>query len=320
MSSGEYQHLKNLSQLAFLVVDEADRMIGQSSFPQLVHIFDAIHAANPMNDDESEDDDEDSDDEGAGEERMLGLPGIPGEAKLQMLDDILEQIAQQDNGNEDDSEPEPMELNDEEFEQLEQQQQELNDKDDGDNVVLSAAPPVHRQTFIYSATLTLPPSAEYVAKTIKSNQKRKSKSKKAVTVDGAIAEILEKARASGRTKVVDLTSSDKRNTAVTLEPSRQQQQEETPVQQATKVTPTTASSMSSSRLPPGLSLHKIECTQRHKDSHLYAYLVTTAQGASGPCLVFCNSIAAVRRVGATLQALRLPVRMLHANMAQVRTS
>ena len=174
-----------------------------------------------------------------------------------------------------------------------------------DDISLPAAPPVQRQTFVYSATLTLPPSASYVAKATKNN-KKKGKAKKAVTVDGAIAEILEKARASGQTKVVDLTSADKH---YVLAPSKREESQ-TPTKES-------QSSLSSSRLPPGLSLYKIECTQRHKDSHLYAYLVTTAQGASGPCLVFCNSIAAVRRVGATLQALRLPVRMLHANMAQV---
>jgi ATP-dependent RNA helicase DDX24/MAK5 len=45
--------------------------------------------------------------------------------------------------------------------------------------------------------------------------------------------------------------------------------------------------------------------------------LTTAQGASGPALVFCNSIAAVRRVGTTLQTLGLTVRILHAHMQQV---
>lgn len=70
------------------------------------------------------------------------------------------------------------------------------------------------------------------------------------------------------------------------------------------------------RLPPGLTLGEIPCAQRHKDSHLYAYLVTTRQGSSGPCLVFCNSIAAVRRVGDTLKTLGLPVKTLHAQMMQ----
>lgn len=296
MSSREHDHLKNLSQLKFLVIDEADRMIGQGSFPQLVNIFDAIHQANPLLDGHDESDFED---DGEDEDRLQSLPGVRGEAKVEMLGDVLERMRHAQGLDE---EPEPVELDDDEYEELQiQQHEELEDEEE--DVSLPAAPPVQRQTFVYSATLTLPPSASYVAKA-KKNNKKKGKAKKAVTVDGAIAEILEKARASGQTKVVDLTSADKH---YVLAPSKREESQ----------APTKESKPSSSRLPPGLSLYKIECTQRHKDSHLYAYLVTTAQGAAGPCLVFCNSIAAVRRVGATLQALKLPVRMLHANMAQV---
>ena len=86
MSSGEHAHLTDLSQLQFLVIDEADRMIGQGSFPQLVNIFDAIHAANPLDDVDDEErvienDEEDDDDE----DRLQSLPGVPGEAKVEML-------------------------------------------------------------------------------------------------------------------------------------------------------------------------------------------------------------------------------------------
>lgn len=299
ISSGE--HLQDLSRLRFLVIDEADRMVSQSSFPQLLHIFNAIHSANPIASDDSEE--EDSEDEDTNEGRLMGLPGVPGEAKVGMLGDVLERMRQQEEGG---YGPEPMELSTDEYEELrqEQEQQQYEHDDDDDDIMLPSAPPVYRQTFVYSATLTLPPSADYVQKVVKGNKtKKRGKAKKPVSVEGAIAEILEKARATGRTKIVDLTtSSDKRPAVVSAAPSTSKQ--------------TTRSS--SSRLPPGLSLYKIECTQRHKDSHLYAYLVTSAQGASGPCLVFCNSIAAVKRVGATLQALKLPVRMLHANMAQVR--
>jgi len=148
-------------------------------------------------------------------------------------------------------------------------------------------PRVHRQTFIYSATLTLP-----FTSTNSMSSKRGKKGKK-IGLSGGIAEILEKTNAMGETKVVDLSSSS---------PS----------------TNSLANHKSSNgvRLPPGLSLEQVKCTQRHKDSHLYAYLMTTNQGSSGPCLVFCNSIAAVRRVGATFQTLGFNVRILHAHMPQ----
>jgi ATP-dependent RNA helicase DDX24/MAK5 len=297
MSSREHEHLTNLSQLRFLVIDEADRMIGQGSFPQLVNIFDAIHQANPLLESVDDSDFGDVEDD---EDRLQSLPGVPGEAKVEMLSDILERMQREQVLDE---EPEPEEIDDDEYEELQMQQHEAL-REEEDVVSLPPAPPIQRQTFVYSATLTLPPSASYVAKATKNN--RKSKEKKAVTVDGAIAEILEKARASGQTKVVDLTSADRH---YVLAPSKREVTPQGPIKELRP--------SSSSRLPPGLSLFKIECTQRHKDSHLYSYLVSTPQGASGPCLVFCNSIAAVRRVGAILKALRLPVRMLHASMAQV---
>ena len=68
------------------------------------------------------------------------------------------------------------------------------------------------------------------------------------------------------------------------------------------------------------------CTQRHKDSHLYGYilyfmsLLQQHKRSQSSILIFCNSIAGVRRVGLTLTTLRLPVRMLHANMQQVRVT
>ena len=152
---------------------------------------------------------------------------------------------------------------------------------------------VVRQTFIYSATLTLPYTA-----TKSSLSSKQKKQRKKHNLDGGIAEILEKTGAVGETKVVDLSSSTVKATAAST-------------------TTSSAKTRGGVRLPPGLRLEQIKCTQRHKDSHLYAYLVTTAQGASGPCLVFCNSIAAVRRVGATLSTLGMSVRILHAHMQQV---
>ena len=283
LSSGEHEHLRDLSKIRFLVLDEADRMTQEHSFPQLIKILDAIHAANPRDeDDDDEDDDSESDDEDG--ERLLGLPGVRGEAQLTMLtDDVLQGIEAQKES----TEAEPKEVPNEEY--LEEESDEDDMSEGSIHDAFARVEKVHRQTFIYSATLTLP----FTFTKTKTNSKASKKSKK-LGLDGGIAEILEKTRAMGETKVVDLSSSS-------------------PVkaQAGTKA-------KNGVRLPPGLSLEQIKCTQRHKDSHLYAYLMTTEQGASGPCLVFCNSIAAVRRVGATLTALGFSVRILHAHMQQVR--
>lgn len=91
MSNKEYTHLNNLTQLRFLVIDEADRMIKQGSFPQLKQIFELINLANPPP--EEEDSDVESDFDEDEDDRLKSLNGVRGEAKLVMLDDsILEAI------------------------------------------------------------------------------------------------------------------------------------------------------------------------------------------------------------------------------------
>eukprot|EP00980_Cylindrotheca_fusiformis_P003672 scaffold818_cov136-Cylindrotheca_fusiformis.AAC.38 len=238
-------------------------MTQEHCFPQLLSILEKINEANPC--EEEEDDYESSSENGEDDyDRMLGLPGLRGEAKVTMLtDDVLREIEEQKSLT---SKPEAREVSDEDI---------LGRYSIDDN----GQRKVSRQTFIFSATLTLPATSL--------NEKRKRRAK--LGLDGGIAEILDKAYAMGETKVVDLS---------------------------------TASALSSSqpsggvRLPPGLVLEQVKCTQMHKDSHLYAYLMTTRQGSSGPCLVFCNSIAAVKRLGKTLECLRFSVRVMHAQMQQ----
>lgn len=278
-------------------------MIRQGAFPQLSRILDAVQSANPM--DDSDDEEEFSEEDEDEPDRLLGLPGIPGEARVEMLsDEILQRVQQQRQGGKDPAgsaeDPLVREIEDEDYDDLQKELEEAPETGyDEDEVSLPALPPVVRRTYVYSATLTLPASDSY----------RKSKKlhirRQKVDVDGAIAELLEKSHAKGRTKVVDLTnaSGGKKGAAAGDRKGN------------TDAAPATSKEF---RLPPGLELKQIKCSLKHKDSHLYAYLMTTEEGASGPCLVFCNSIAAVRRVGATLQALGLEVRILHAHMQQVR--
>lgn len=285
MSTREHPHLNDLSQLRFLVMDEADRMIQQGTLVQLKRILDAVHRANPMN--ESNDEDIDEEDEEDDYDRMLGLPGIRGEAKVKMLsDDILNQLAKQR------QEPADVkELEDDEYE--EELKQEIESDSEEEDIELPSLPPVHRQTFIFSATLTLPNT--------ESSKKRKRTD--ISSIDGAIAQLVEIAHAGGKTKIVDLSHNEKATTQSSIASEKKKQKKD---------------HVDKFRLPPGLRLQQIKCTQLHKDSHLYAYLMTTKEGRSGPCLVFCNSIAAVKRVGTTLQTLGIQTKMLHANMQQVR--
>jgi ATP-dependent RNA helicase DDX24/MAK5 len=307
--------------LRFLVIDEADRMVlrhggdkDSSGFVELHKILDAVQRANPDLDDQS--DEKDEDDEST-TERLRGLPGFPGEAHVEMLPKSLELLQPQPLDLDDDntSRDENDDANGEEEEDIYVGFDDDEDKDqyDVDQSFVAERPRVQRQTFVFSATLTLPSSSGQSVKTDRSKKRKHSESgggsQKGLAwenMDGAIAEILQKSRAIGPTKVVDLTkSSDSPVTQGTdkTEPLRTKKTKDLPQK---------------FQLPPGLQLQQIKCTQLHKDSHLYAYLKTTASGTAGPALIFCNSVAAVRRVGATLSTLGMPVRMLHAQMAQVR--
>lgn len=288
MSSREHEHLSDLTQLRFLVIDEADRMVTQGSFPQLTSILENIREANPSLEDILEDVDDSSQDDDD-ELRLRSLPGVKGESKVAMLNDnILKMIKQQSTGAElalPDSDDESQ-LSDVEVHSTTSQKSNSSDENEV----------VKRQTFIFSATLTLFPSSQDTTNIKDPRRKKQDK------IPVALAEILDKVGAQGETKVVDLSNSFVKNP---LSKSKEHQKD---------AAPTTA--RREFNLPPGLSLYQIRCTQRHKDSHLYSFLTTTKQGNAGPCLVFCNSVGAVKRVGETLKTLGLPTRMLHAHMQQ----
>jgi ATP-dependent RNA helicase DDX24/MAK5 len=293
MSSGECEHLNDLSRVRFVVVDEADRMIrpagvdaeGGRCFPELGSILEAVHKSqqhavaieNSVNKEERKfvTEDHDGDDH-----RMSDLPGIPGEARVAMLSpELLEKIQQQKNGKSASTQ------------EVDDDVAEDDDVESNDHNELQV--PVRRHTFVFSATLTLPSG-------------KKASNKRRNGVEGVLAEILEKAHATGPTTVIDLSNQTKSSTA-----------EGTASKQDSSSRTKAPENSNNFQLPPGLTLQEIKCTQRHKDSHLYAYLCRG--DVTGPSLVFCNSIAAVRRVGQTLQTLGFQVRLLHAHMQQVRS-
>ena len=311
MSSDNHPHLMELTKLRYLVVDEADRMIKQGSFPQLAQIFSRINEANPPPSEDGGDDVGDYDDDS---DRLQSLPGIRGEAKVTMLDDrLMAMIRRQEEGGaggDDGFKRHDVPSDDSDSGEEDGGDQDSEDESEEDE----DEERVHRQTFIFSATLTLPTSSHRLIKAAESSHKntKKKRKRKGQSVDGLIAEILEKAGGCGQTKVVDLSTSA-RDTAGGGDTKKSKKDAS-----ADKKKKDSAPSKSPQglKLPPGLSLLQAKCTQKHKDMYLYAYLTTTQMGSSGPCLVFCNSIAAVRRIGETLKILGLPVRMLHAQMAQ----
>eukprot|EP00559_Dactyliosolen_fragilissimus_P003511 CAMPEP_0184860228 /NCGR_PEP_ID=MMETSP0580-20130426/5162_1 /TAXON_ID=1118495 /ORGANISM="Dactyliosolen fragilissimus" /LENGTH=931 /DNA_ID=CAMNT_0027357263 /DNA_START=149 /DNA_END=2943 /DNA_ORIENTATION=+ len=319
MSTKDHNHLNKLDKLRFLVIDEADRMISQGSFPQLNNIFDLINKANPrpLSPEEIEQMQGDEDESDDDNDRLKGLPGIRGEAKVAMLsDDILQRIEQQRDANDAEHNPndsialQPLDLDDDEY-----KLSEINDDDSNSYATFDSQEEehIHRQTFIFSATLSLDSSSRKSLKLSTKATKNRKHNKKGLSSDSAMLNMLEKADARGDIKVVDFSILGNNRKSKDLSVSTPNQQN---VQSKTFNKDNSTLHKSKIELPPGLSLNEIKCTQKHKDSHLYAYLMTTKQGSSGPCLVFCNSIAAVKRVGETLKVLGLPARVLHAKMQQ----
>jgi ATP-dependent RNA helicase DDX24/MAK5 len=236
---------------------------------------------------------------------------------------------------------------------LDNENDEENDDDD-DDISLPVLPPVRRQTFVFSATLTLPdrPSSRgddsTTTSTTGQRKKRKlephsndgkhhnkKKNQALSNIHGAIADLLQKAHAVGRTKVIDLTNGTDMGNSNSSNTGSNGKIDSSKIGITNKPNPSSTKSEQPTvatkefQFPPGLQFQQILCTQRHKDSHLYGYILyfmSTLQqqqkqkSHQSSILIFCNSIAGVRRVGMTLTTLRLPVRMLHANMQQVRAN
>ena len=341
ISSREHSHLKDLSGLRFLVVDEADRMVKQGNFPELEKIFEVVNQ--PVEDeaeeiaeseeDESEEEEEDEDEDEGGEEDEDGgdddddeeeeevqeeedtyandeglsrkeiddLIGFRGEHKVRMLDEsILKRIAELTKG------PTPS-VGSSKKEAAQVEKNPAAKKWGKETKGL-------RQTFVFSATLTLTlgDDGKEREKKGKDAKKQKKASKELLAAQQAaaaksglapgsiLAEILRKAGSVGKVKVVDLTN------------------DSASAPDNSKGASEAGGGRGAIALPPGLSLCQARCATLHKDSHLFAYLSTTAQGTSGPSIVFCNSIAGCKRVGETMEKLGLPVKVLHAQLQQVR--
>jgi len=159
MSSDEHSHLQDMSNLRFLVIDEADRLISTGNFPQLRQIFSYIQQKSPQPCEESDDDSDDESDSNESDDdddanRLKHLQGVRGEARVKMLNiNILNQIEQQRSDK-----PQSPLIDDREEEDENDSFEEYNDNLNDENVEVDASIKkyIPRQTFVYSATLTLP--------------------------------------------------------------------------------------------------------------------------------------------------------------------
>ncbi|KAF0718529.1 Aste57867_1631 [Aphanomyces stellatus] len=256
MEAGETTHFDALHQdLRFLIVDEADRMLQQGSFPQLQQIFERVNKGKvvmaPKEDNEDEDDD---DDDSNGQ-----VP--PAEASLVMLDDVLKAHGKQ-----------------------------VDDDDEIEAKETPKTPKFVRQTFLFSATMTLKNAGRY--------QTKKMKNPTALTM---LETIMKRIGLRGKPAVVDLSAKESKADGDDDDNVKGAKSAAAGAPRGTEVT-----------LPEGLELAQVECLDEHRNNVLY-YFLTQYPGRT---IVFLNAISGVRKLAGVLSLLRLPVFALHAEMQQ----
>lgn len=283
----KHLHFADLnSTLRFLVVDEADRMLQTGTYPEVEKIFDALRyqpkggASSELvdvSDDEDESGSEDEDDDDDGEDIESGA--FANGNKVVMLDDVLKMQAKQ-----------------KQLEQREKaasgskgkdpkQQQQMIEKDEPEPARTV------RQTFLFSATLTIPEGGRF--------QTGKKKHRHALTV---LESVMKRVGLRGKPAVVDLSIDESAGsgsvaelTGAETEARRKKQAENVALS-----------------LPSGLELCQYEVSESSRDSFLY-YFLTQYPGRT---IVFLNAIHQVRRLAGLLSLLGLPVFALHAEMQQ----
>ncbi|KAG2524601.1 hypothetical protein JM18_004095 [Phytophthora kernoviae] len=281
-----HEHMKDMATtLRFLVVDEADRMLQPGSYPELEKIFDALrrkgkNAASELadlsDDEEGEEDEEGEDKKNDGSESEdddedIDMSKFASGSKVMMLDDVLKMRRKQQAAAEKES-----------------------NKASSQMKIAPApempTPPRHtRQTFLFSATLTIPEGGRF----------QKGKTKRHRNALSVLEKVMKRMGLRGKPAVVDLsiTESDGAKPIIS----------EVSKQKLKKQQDNVALS-----LPAGLELCQHEVTESTRDSFLY-YFLTQYPGRT---IVFLNSIHQVRRLTGLLNLLNLPVFALHAEMQQ----
>ncbi|TMW66540.1 hypothetical protein Poli38472_004305 [Pythium oligandrum] len=255
------EHLDDLNAtLRFLVIDEADRMLQTGSYPEVEKIFDVLRkgkgkrATDELADLSEEEDESDEEDEGD--------DATTGEVKVTMLDDVLR------------------------MHQKQQEQQASEEGDEDDEEEATQVTPVRRtrQTFLFSATLTIPEGGRF--------QKGPKKHRHALTV---LESVMKRVGLRGKPAVVDMSIDDASVGPQDSEAKRKRVQDNVALS-----------------LPAGLELCQHEVTEDSRDSYLYYFLTQYP----GKTIVFLNAIHQVRKLANLLGLLRLPVFALHAEMQQ----
>ncbi|KAG7391357.1 ATP-dependent RNA helicase ddx24 [Phytophthora boehmeriae] len=279
-----HEHMKDMATtLRFLVVDEADRMLQPGSYPELEKIFDTLRRKGKTAASELEDLSDDEEDEEASEEDQndgseseddgedIDMSKFASGSKVMMLDDVLKMQRKQQAAA------------------AKKENKQESSKSKSPVPERPSSPRHTRQTFLFSATLTIPEGGRF----------QKGKTKRHRNALSVLEKVMKRVGLRGKPAVVDLSiaESDAAKPIVSEESKQKLKKQQENVALS---------------LPAGLELCQHEVTESTRDSFLY-YFLTQYPGRT---IIFLNAIHQVRRLTGLLSLLNLPVFALHAEMQQ----
>jgi ATP-dependent RNA helicase DDX24/MAK5 len=341
-------HISQLESLRFLVIDEADRMVEQGSFPELEKLLDLIERLDQrardaatsrepgathkrMRQGLSRDDEADvannarsskpadaSDSSDDDDDELLA-----GEVPVEMLDDdLLRRIEEQRHSHPHDGSStvdgagastgggdDHAVTTDEEAEEA------ASAPVEEDVLAEEPAPQERRQTFIFSATLMLPTAPGSAPGRRRDRQRDRDRAHHATNESPVLERIMQRVGLRGDPAVLDLSrvvarASGSAPGAAVATAALPPQPEPQPLSRSAS---SIDEQQAAPQLPAGLKLLELRVVAELKASHLYLFLCNPARGRT---LVFVNSIASVRRITLLLHTLRIEAKPLHAQMQQ----
>ena len=162
------------------------------------------------------------------------------------------------------------------------------------------APPVNRQTLIFSATLVMPEEMRKSGKGKQFKGKKDKKHKKGGPQEDVVSRIMREVGIRGKPAIVDL-SSNKANG------DGEGKAQDAMTEGFSTETQPSANGKGNLALPPGLELCYIKSVGGEKDTYLYYFL----RRYPGRSIIFTNSIDQTRRIGQILSVSRGSESPLH---------
>ena len=280
------KHLTNLERLTFLTLDEADRMVERGHFKELESVIKSI--PEPP------------------ETRRIARSAKLTKRKQPMMTKVSDNSGKKNKkkGEKDDEEEE---------EQNEGEEKDEEEKDPTDNRIMAR----DRQTFVFSATLTVPDEVKYKldrkkpqASSKKASGKRKNgddnkgddgddenayrlEPPKDLASTNTMGNLMKMVPFYGRVKLCDVSDSVTKKKGDDDDKSR-------------KATTTT-------KVASKVHEAALECTDDERDA-LTLYLLSAHDGK--PSIVFVNAISSLRRLTALLKLMKVNAVGLHAGMQQ----